>query len=123
MVKAPELETYYVTAEDGEQVKVTVGSGNVFADLGLPDADELFYKANLVHEIGAIIKARHLSQRTAAAQVGLTQPQLSGLLRGNWGGFSTDRLFDILNRLGYNVEVRITKQPEVSKARTLVVAV
>lgn len=103
--------------------KVEVGSGNVFADLGLPDADERLLKANLVFQIAQLIDKKKLTQAKVAERVGLDQPKVSRLLRGHLDGFSVDRLFSILNRLGHSIEVRISAKecaPEKSHTRVMI---
>ena len=110
-------------ASSGERVDYQIGSGNVYADLELPDADEQQIKAQLVMQIARLMKARALTQAELGAIVGLDQPKVSKLLRGHFREFSVARLFSILNRLGYNVEVRIAASavsPE--DARTSVLA-
>lgn len=97
--------------------KVEESSGNVFADLGLPDAEELLLKAKLVSKIAQLIEEKGLTQLQAAERMGLDQPKVSHLLRGKLSGFSADRLLTILNRLGHSVEVRISpkeRPPEKS---------
>jgi len=84
-------------------------SGNVFADLGLPNAEELHAKAAIVAQICQILEERKLTQRQAAAVLGIAQPNISALMRGRLGGFSTDRLFRFLNALDRSVEIRIKK--------------
>jgi len=86
---------------------VTEGSGNVFADLGLDDADELLAKAKLAVQIADIIDQRGLNQREAAAVLGVDQPKISALTRGRLEGFSIERLFRFLNALGAAVEIRV----------------
>lgn len=121
-MKKAELKIEHFTDSSGETVEFTHSSGNVFADLGLPDAEELFYKSTLIYRIAEIIRQRQLSQTAAAQLVGLKQPDLSNLLRGRMEGFSVERLFTILNKLGYQVELRITPVEEVAyPAQTLVV--
>lgn len=103
------------------KVEHTRGSGNVFADLGLPDADERMLKAQLAVQIRRFIEEKGWTQVEAAEAVGLDQPKVSHLLRGRLAGFSVDRLLNILNRLGHSVEVRISAEeygPE--DAQTLV---
>jgi predicted XRE-type DNA-binding protein len=103
--------------------KVWVGSDNVFADLGLPNADELLLKAKLVVQIAQLIEDKGLTQAQAAEKTSLDQPKISRLLRGQLSGFSVNRLFDILNRLGHSVEVRISakeRPPEKSHTRVLI---
>lgn len=84
---------------------VEASSGNVFADLELPDADAALAKAELARRICAILAARKLTQAQAAAILGSDQPKVSALIRGKLDGFSTDRLFRFLNVLGQEVEI------------------
>src|SRR5438067_5568163 len=88
----------------------TRSSGNVFADLELPDADERMLKAQLAVQIRRFIEAKGWMQVEAAEAVGLDQPKVSHLLRGRLAGFSVNRLLNILNRLGHSVEVRISAE-------------
>lgn len=102
--------------------KITRGSGNVFADLRLANAEERLLKAQLAVQIQQLIKRRGLTQARVAPLLGLDQPKVSQLMRGLLSGFSVERLFDIVNRLGHNIEVRISEEeyaPE--EARTMVV--
>ena len=80
-------------------------SGNVFADLGLPNADELLLKAEIVAEILRLIKLKKLTQSKAATLTGVAQPDLSNLLRGKFRGFSIERLLLMLTAFGRDVEV------------------
>ncbi len=91
-----------------EKLEYEVSSGNVFADLGLPDAEELFFKGYLALAIQRIIEDAGWTQQEAATWVGISQPDLSNLLRGRLAGFSTDRLLETLNRLGSDIEIRIS---------------
>ena len=118
------LKTETFVTSDGETVEFTRGSGNVFADLGLPDAEILQFKSGLICEIQRIIKARGLTQGEAAEISGMDQPTLSKLLRGQFFKVSTDRLFEMLNRLGCDVEVRVTprKSKEPGETRALLIA-
>jgi predicted XRE-type DNA-binding protein len=104
--------TYLV---DGEEVTVTHGSGNVFADLGLSDADDLLAKANLALHIRRTIKARRLTQAKAAALLGIDQPKVSSIINGRLEGFSAERLMRFLNDLG--CDVKITVSPPHPRAR------
>lgn len=92
---------------------VEASSGNVFADLELPDADAALAKAELARRIGVILAARKLSQTQAAAILRIDQPKVSALIRGRLEGFSTDRLFRFLNALGQDVEIVV--RPRRSK--------
>ena len=104
-----------------ETIKVELGSGNVFADIGLKDADELLLKAKLVAKVSQLIEKKGLTQAEIAKRTGLDQPKVSRLLHGQLSGFSADRLFGILNRLGHSVEVRISmKERPPEKSHTLV---
>jgi predicted XRE-type DNA-binding protein len=89
---------------------VTKGSGNVFRDLGLADADVLQAKADLVYKISAIIQQRGLSQVEAASIIGVSQPKVSALLRGRLDGFSLDRIMRFLAALDQRVEIRVRRK-------------
>lgn len=86
-------------------MKITKSSGNVFADLGLPNADERFFKAQLAAQIARSISRRKLTQRQAAELMGIDQPKVSHLLHGRLAGFSSDRLLAWLTALGQDVDV------------------
>jgi predicted XRE-type DNA-binding protein len=90
-----------------EDLTIIEGSENIFADLGLPDAEEYYAKAQLAYAIRDVLAARGLSQRKAAAIVGVAQPDLSAIVRGRLMGFTMDRLTTILNRLDQDVEITI----------------
>lgn len=90
-----------------EGIEVEASSGNVFADLGLADADKLQIKSGLTVEIAKAIRERGLTQTEAAKRMGLTQPKVSSLLRGEFSNFSERKLMDCLNRLGYDIEIRV----------------
>ncbi|MEI8393119.1 MAG: helix-turn-helix transcriptional regulator [Rhodospirillaceae bacterium] len=98
------------------------GSGNVFADLGLPDPDQDLAKADLVHAISDIIRARGLSQKDAAVLLEVDQAKVSALLRGRISGFSTDRLMRFLTRLGHNVSIVVDRQTHDQGAVSVTVA-
>ena len=95
-----------------EGIEVEPSSGNVFADLGLPNAEKLKIKSGLTIEITKAIRDRGLTQVQAARRMGLTQPKVSGLLRGEFSNFSERKLMDCLNRLGYDIEIRIQPASE-----------
>ncbi len=82
-----------------------LSSGNVFADLGLPDAEEHLVKAGLVLKIGKTIRARGMTQAEAAAALGIDQPKVSALLLGQFRGYSVERLMRFLVALGHDVEI------------------
>lgn len=87
------------------------GSSNVYADLGLPDAEEMLVKAQLASKIGDIIKRRKLTQSQAAELLGITQPKLSGLLRGQFRGISETKMLECLTRLGRDIEIIVKTAP------------
>ena len=89
------------------KLKVERGSGNVFADLGRPDAETQLLKAELVTRIDKIIRQRGLKQVEAAKLLGLSQPDISRLLRGNFREYSVERLMRLLTALGRDVEIVI----------------
>jgi len=90
---------------------VHASSGNVFADLALPDADEALVKAELARRIGRILHQRRLTQHQAATLLGLDQPKVSALLRGKLQGFSLERLLRFLTALDRDVEIVIKRKP------------
>ena len=87
--------------------RVTESSGNVFADLGLPNADQELLKAKLTLKIYRIIKQRGLTQTQAAEVLGIRQPHVSLLMRNRAGTFSVGRLIDFLTALGQDVEITV----------------
>ncbi len=94
-----------------EEMIFEKSSGNVFRDLELPDAEERLEKANLAYEIFRTIRDRGLTQREAAKIMGVDQPKVSAIIRGNLKGFSLERLIGLCKKLG--VDVHIAKKPEV----------
>ncbi len=97
---------------DEHDIPVQVSSGNVFADLGRPDAEEALARVRLAQQIAAVIERKDLSQSDAAALMGLDQPKVSALVRGRLSGFSTDRLFRCLMSLGQDVDIVVRDKPE-----------
>jgi predicted XRE-type DNA-binding protein len=89
-----------------EEVKFTRSSGNVFADLGLENPEDLLQKSYFVSIIGTVIKKRRLTQVRAAEIMNIAQPDLSKLLRGRTTGFSLDRLLVMLVSLGVSPHIR-----------------
>jgi predicted XRE-type DNA-binding protein len=87
--------------------RVTEGSGNEFADLGLPNAEQELLKAQLTLQIYRIIKQRGLTQTQAAKALGVKQPHVSLLMRNRAGTFSVGRLIDFLTALGQDVEITV----------------
>ncbi|EKD97855.1 MAG: XRE family transcriptional regulator [uncultured bacterium] len=90
---------------DGVQVQRS--SGNVFADLGLTDADQLKIKTGLVIEIRKAIRQLGLTQQAAAKRMGITQPKVSDMMRGDLANLSERKLMDCLTRLGFDIEIKV----------------
>lgn len=84
------------------------GSGNVFADLGLPNPEQDLLKAQLTLQIYRIVKARKLTQAQAGEVLGIKQPHVSALMRNRAGNFSVGRLLEFLTALGQDVTVTVT---------------
>ena len=81
-----------------------------FADISVPYPEESLAKAGLAHAIATVIERKNLTQKAAAELIGVAQPKISNLLRGNTQGFSSDRLIEFLLRLGCDVEITV-RQP------------
>jgi predicted XRE-type DNA-binding protein len=94
-----------------KKIAVEEGSGNVFADIGLPDPEERLAKADLAIRISEAIRARRLTQTRAAHILKIDQPKISRLLRGQLSGFSTERLMHFLTLLGRDVEIAVKAAP------------
>ena len=90
-----------------KKVKFEESSGNVFADIDLPDAEELHLKAQLGYEVFRIIEARKLTQAEAAKILGVKQPEISRLKKGKFNHYSVERLLTFLTRLNHDIEIRI----------------
>lgn len=95
-----------------KHLKFENSSGNVFEDLGLPDAKERLFKAEIAESIHHIIKDRGLDQKAAAAILGIDQPKISALVNGRLSGFTIDRLFRFLLALDLSIEVKVTYKKE-----------
>lgn len=91
------------------------GSGNVYEDLGFADADEMQAKAKLVSGIMSIISNKKWSQAKAASVLGITQPKISLLSRGQFAGFSLEKLFNLLNKLNQDIEIVVKGSPSSKK--------
>jgi predicted XRE-type DNA-binding protein len=95
---------------------------NVYAELGFKDADEMLLKAQLVVKIAEILRERGWSQQQAAKVLGLTQPKLSKMLRGQFRGISEIKMMDCLVRLGREVKIVVGPAGETGSDRIEVVA-
>jgi predicted XRE-type DNA-binding protein len=87
-------------------VEIEKGSGNVFADLGLPNADKLKIKSGLVIEITRAVHKLGLTQEEAGRRMCLPQPKVSAMMRGDFTNLSERKLMECLNRLGYDIEIK-----------------
>lgn len=92
-------------------IAVIASSGNVFADMGLPEPEEELTKAQLASHIRQVIKQRRLTQRAAASLMRIDQPKVSALLNGRLANFSSERLMRLLTALGQDVEITIKAKP------------
>ena len=88
-------------------VEMHRGSGNVFADLGLADAEKLKIKTGLVIEIRKAMRGLGLTQQDAAKRMGISQPKVSDMMRGDFTNLSERKLMDCLTRLGYDIEIKV----------------
>lgn len=100
-------------------IPVEESSGNVFADLGYPNAEEALTKSRLAQRIAEILKRKRLTQAQAADLLGIDQPKVSKLLRGKLREFSTDRLFRFLNALDQDVEIVVKRKPRSRRQATV----
>lgn len=89
------------------KIEITKSSGNVFADLELPNAEEYLVKAELAYQINQVIKEKGFKQIEAAEILGIDQPKISALNRGRLSGFSIERLFKFLVALNQDIEIMI----------------
>jgi predicted XRE-type DNA-binding protein len=95
--------------KDNPGIECEEGSGNVFADLGLPNAEDLLSRAKLGFHVYQLLEARQLKQREIAALLGIKQPEVSHLMNGHFNRFTTDKLLDFLRRLDRKVTIRISE--------------
>lgn len=102
--------------------KTTRSKGNVFAEIGIPNADEHALKADVVIKLAKMIELKDISQSEAAKLTGIAQPDLSKLLRGKFDGFSMDRLLQALMALGSDIEIRVKKPAQNRRGHGRVLA-
>ena len=106
-----------------ETITIEQGSGNIFTDLGYPNAEEALTKARLAQRITEVLEKKRLTQIEAAQLLGIDQPKVSKLLRGQLREFSTERLFRFLTALDQDVEIVIRRKPRSRRqARVSVIA-
>lgn len=104
-----------------EMIEIEESTGNVYADLGMADAEEMLVKVQLSTKIGEIIKNHRWSQQQAAEVLGITQPKLSNMLRGQFHGISESKMLDCLARLGHDVQIVISPASRKKTAGHIVV--
>lgn len=92
------------------------GSGNVFADIGLPDAENMLLKSSIVMELRRLMETRHLSQTAAASLIGIGQADLSKLLGGRTRGYSVERLMRMLTAFDQDVEITVRPRATAGEA-------
>ena len=97
-------------------------SGNVFRDLGFPDADELKIKSGLAIEITRAIRRLGLTQQEAGKQMRISQAKVSGLVRGDFSNLSESKMMECLNSIGYDIEIKLKPARKAVGQRTLAVA-
>lgn len=97
------------------KAKVEMGSVNIFADLGLPDAETHFLKAQIVSEIYRLAHARKLTQAQAGERMGISQPEVSRLFKGNFREYSIERLMGFLTAFGRDVEIVVRPHKKAGK--------
>ncbi len=93
------------------EIPVIESSGNIFADMGLPEAEEELTKAQLASHIRQVIKRRRLTQVAAATLMGIDQPKVSALFNGRLANFSSERLMRLLTALGQDVDITVRAKP------------
>lgn len=93
---------------DTKPIEFEEGSGNVFADLNLPNADELLIRAQIGFHVATLIKNRGLKQQEAAELLGIKQPDVSHIMNGHFSRFTTDKLLDFLKSLDQKVIISIS---------------
>ena len=108
--------TTTTTTTANTPMPIEPGSGNVYADLGLADAQEMLIKAKLASKIAEIIKRQHLTQQQAAELLAMPQPKVSLMLRGQFRGISESKMLDCLARLGRDIDIVIKPARRKAKA-------
>ncbi len=103
-------------------IEIEISSGNVFADLGLPETEQLKIKSGLVIEITRAVRRLGLTQEEAGRRMGISQAKVSGLMRGDFSNLSERKLMECLNRLGYDIEIKVSPADDSVGRRTLAVA-
>ena len=105
-----------------EGIEIEISSGNIFADLGLADAEKLKIKSGLVIEITRAVRRLGLTQEEAGRRMGIAQPKVSAMMRGDFANLSERKLMECLNRLGYDIEIKVRPAAEPIGPLTLAIA-
>lgn len=103
-------------------IEIETSSGNVFGDLGLPDAEKLKIKSGLVIEITRAVRRLGLTQEEAGRRMGIPQPKVSGMMRGDFSNLSERKLMECLSRLGYDIEINVRPATKPIGRLTLAIA-
>jgi predicted XRE-type DNA-binding protein len=102
------------------KAKVEAGSDNIFADLGLPDAETHILKAQIVAEIYRLVQERKLTQSRAGTLMGISQPEVSRLFKGNFREYAVDRLMTFLTAFDRDVEIVVRKRKKAGKGGRII---
>jgi predicted XRE-type DNA-binding protein len=122
-MSVPDFPEFFLDLETmTDPIPVHDSSGNVFADLEIEEPEEYLAKSELAAHILRIVRKRCLTQAEAGKLLGITQPKVSDLLRGRLDGFSTDRLLRFITRLGYDVQIKLSKARGHTQGRMEVMA-
>jgi len=105
------------------KIRVKKGSGNIFADLGLPDAEAHFLKAQIVSEIYRLVNGRKLTQAQAGKLLGISQPEVSRMFKGNFREYSVDRLMGFLTAFDRDVEIVVRPRKKAGKGGSIIFTV
>jgi predicted XRE-type DNA-binding protein len=105
-----------------EGIEIETGSGNVFADLGLPEPEKLKIKSGLMTEIIRAVRRLGLTQEEAGRRMGIPQPKVSGMMRGDFASLCERKLMECLNRLGYDIEIKARPAAKLIGHLTLAIA-
>jgi predicted XRE-type DNA-binding protein len=111
-----------MTKRAASSTEFEISSGNVFADLGLPDAEQLKVKSGLAIEITRAIRRLKLTQQEAGKRMGISQAKVSSLMRGGFSNLSESKLMGCLNRLGYDIEIKLKPAKKTVGHRILAIA-
>jgi predicted XRE-type DNA-binding protein len=101
--------SWHMSTKKRKPIKFEEGSGNVFADLGLKEADQLLARAQIGYHVFKILEEKKLKQREISDILGIAQPDVSHLMNGHFSRFTTDKLLDFLKRLNRKVTIEVSR--------------